>query len=513
MPDTFISYSRRNLEFVEKLTEALAAHGKDVWFDQLKEPLQGIPPSSKWWDEIKYGIEAAGNFLFVGSPESIASPYCNAEIAHALQHEKRIVPIMYCGEIGEADTWKAINAAIDNIPEDSELPSSVSADVANLRSLTRRNWLKITEIQLVPFSADGDFERALELLIRGLDLDLAWERTWSQFKQTVQLWVESDFDDSFLWTEGRLKPVRKEAEKRGLELSESEREFLKPEQERLLKELDDIDLPHVNRLAIGERLAVMGDTRPGVGVKDGLPDIEWCYVEGTQPGVDIKVEGQRFPVQPFYIARYLVTYQQFQAFLDDSEGFENDKWWEGLTDQYRRQEMSAATNQNTNAPRDKVSWYQCVAFTRWLNAKLPRDGWPDGAGGDWQIRLPVEWEWQWAAQGGDPQNEYPWGEWDGRRANTREAGIQSRSTAVGLYPAGAAGCGALDMSGSLWEWCLNEYGDVSNINYGSNARRVFRGSNFGDSEIHARCAARSGNNPVRRSYYHGFRLVCAASPK
>jgi hypothetical protein len=40
---------------VERLADALAAQGKEVWFDQVKEPLQGVSPGSRWWEEIKYG--------------------------------------------------------------------------------------------------------------------------------------------------------------------------------------------------------------------------------------------------------------------------------------------------------------------------------------------------------------------------------------------------------------------------------------------------------------------------
>ena len=50
------------------------------------------------------------------------------------------------------------------------------------------------------------------------------------------------------------------------------------------------------------------------------------------------------------------------------------------------------------------------------------------------IRLPIEWEWQWAATGGNADYEYPWGtEWDGMKANTTERGL-SRTTAVEHVP-------------------------------------------------------------------------------
>jgi formylglycine-generating enzyme required for sulfatase activity len=37
-------------------------------------------------------------------------------------------------------------------------------------------------------------------------------------------------------------------------------------------------------------------------------------------------------------------------------------------------------------------------------------------------------------------------------ANTRESGIGGTSV-VGLFPHGAAACGAEELTGNVWEWC------------------------------------------------------------
>ena len=142
---------------------------------------------------------------------------------------------------------------------------------------------------------------------------------------------------------------------------------------------------------------------------DSLPDIVWCAVPGGE--IELEDEGGTFTVQPFHIAKYPITFIQFQAFLDDQNGFDNDTWWEGLTEKYRKQAMETQHSKFVNHPRDSVSWYQTVAFCRWLSAKLLAEAWPEqaevqpgqtgmmgrllgreqGTKG-WEIRLPTEWE-------------------------------------------------------------------------------------------------------------------------
>ena len=53
MPDVFISYSRRDEEFVQRLRGALAGSGKDVWVDR-----EDIGPAVEWRREIELEIEA-----------------------------------------------------------------------------------------------------------------------------------------------------------------------------------------------------------------------------------------------------------------------------------------------------------------------------------------------------------------------------------------------------------------------------------------------------------------------
>lgn len=61
---------------------------------------QDIPLTADWWKEICTGIEAADNFIFIISPESVRSKVCFDEIQRAVVHHKRIVPVLLtCGSI------------------------------------------------------------------------------------------------------------------------------------------------------------------------------------------------------------------------------------------------------------------------------------------------------------------------------------------------------------------------------------------------------------------------------
>ncbi|MEL6222227.1 MAG: toll/interleukin-1 receptor domain-containing protein, partial [Cyanobacteria bacterium J06627_8] len=71
MTDVFISYSRRDKEFVQVLHTALKRSIYEAWIDW-----QDIEPTTDWWREIETGIEEAHTFIFVISKDSIESEYC-----------------------------------------------------------------------------------------------------------------------------------------------------------------------------------------------------------------------------------------------------------------------------------------------------------------------------------------------------------------------------------------------------------------------------------------------------
>lgn len=289
-------------------------------------------------------------------------------------------------------------------------------------------------------------------------------------------------------------------------------------------ELANPQITDQRRLQIGALLASQHDPRPGVGVKDGLPEIVWLPVA---PGGEIEIKRvwraeragevdktvytRNFMVEPFYIAQYLVTNAQYQAFIDADDGFEQVVWWQEMLEADQRQPLHGPPL--SNYPRAGLSWYQSVAFARWLNHRcqgfsLPQ---PSGkgmlqVGENAQIRLPTEWEWQWAAQNGREVRAYPWGEVKSGYANTAEAGLK-QVVAVGMYPHGAAACGALDMAGNLMEWCINDKANPTVINVGSRASKVLRGGDWRYGLENATCTYCDDEDPRRLDILNGCRLV------
>jgi len=331
----------------------------------------------------------------------------------------------------------------------------------------------------------------------------------------LQKWIAARFDDlrllrqlrqeaaegvrlgrpkSHLWPHERLQAVYAMSERLDPTLTAVEQDFIRFEAERLIEEIADPATTHERRATIGDRLAEIGDPRPGVGVDArGLPEFVWLAVAAGD--IDLAGGAGRFSVQPFFISKYPVTWIQYRSFLQADDGYPKEGWWQGLAE--RENQPGAQFRPKDNHPAENVSWYDAMAYCRWLSARL-----------GYEIRLPTEWEWQQAATGGDPARKYPWpGNWDLARANTDESGL-NRTTGVGLYPAGESPVGALDMAGNVWEWCLNGYGGSESTLLSGNARRVVRGGSCYVVQDRARVAFRGDFDRDARGMNLGLRVVC-----
>ena len=151
-------------------------------------------------------------------------------------------------------------------------------------------------------------------------------------------------------------------------------------------------------------------------------------------------------------------------------------------------------------PVENVSWKDCDDFIKELDSLTGQN-----------FRLPTEAEWEYAARGGKNKNSYKYSgsndladvAWygDNSSSETHDVGQKSPNS-LGLY----------DMSGNVWEWCYDLYGDYPSGHQSnpkgpdSGSRRVIRGGSWNDSARQCRVSYRYGSTPSYRSSSVGFRL-------
>jgi len=103
MADVFISYSRKDKDFVRALHDALAKQNRDTWVDW-----EDIPGGAEWEQRVFGAIEAAKNLVFVLSPDSVTSEHCGQELAHAVQRPADRAPLL--GPLGRGLEARLLDA-------------------------------------------------------------------------------------------------------------------------------------------------------------------------------------------------------------------------------------------------------------------------------------------------------------------------------------------------------------------------------------------------------------------
>lgn len=83
----FISYSRRDTEYVKSLVEALRKQGFEVWFDK------NIRTGTDWDDTIESELKKADAIVLILSKTSVASDNVKDEISYAIGLDKPVNPI------------------------------------------------------------------------------------------------------------------------------------------------------------------------------------------------------------------------------------------------------------------------------------------------------------------------------------------------------------------------------------------------------------------------------------
>lgn len=189
MPDLFISYSRRDSTFGRTLHTTLKAQQRAVWMDW-----EDILPTAEWWRAICEGIEQSDNFVFILSPDSLASVVCNLEIEYARQHHKRIIPILF-RDIDEKQLFASLTTVMV-----TDIPVYVQSLLGSrqLDQLVRDNWQSLARHNWLMFRPDGDFESQMQQLTVALDTDIQHVRQHTRLLVQALEWQQNQRNWSFL---------------------------------------------------------------------------------------------------------------------------------------------------------------------------------------------------------------------------------------------------------------------------------------------------------------------------
>jgi formylglycine-generating enzyme required for sulfatase activity/predicted ATPase len=273
-------------------------------------------------------------------------------------------------------------------------------------------------------------------------------------------------------------------------------------------------LPATERAKAAVHLADLGDSRVEVMTTKAMP---FCFVPpgpfwlGSDEDNPVEKDAER-PLHQvelpygYWLARFPVTNAQFAEFVT-AQGYQNEAYWveaaahgfwgEGQTrgytwipetqkyeEQWRDSPYEYGRPFNLpNHPVVGLTWYESLAFTRWLMATWQQAGLLSP---EWQVSLPSEAEWEKAARGGleiplrpyiaditvmqaapdldlkaNPQSQrrYIWGDTaaDPEWANYEGTGIGS-SNGCGCFASTATVYGCEEMAGNILEWTRTVWG-------------------------------------------------------
>ena len=188
----------------------------------------------------------------------------------------------------------------------------------------------------------------------------------------------------------------------------------------------------------------------------------------------------------YYLAKVTVTQKQWSVIFG-----ENPLWSDnyGKGDKY---------------PANFVSFEQAKLFIQRLNELSGIE-----------FRMPTEAEWEYAACGGQLSHDYT-------HSGSNDAGEvawSSENSDGRMHPSAMLlpnELGIYDMSGNVWEWCSDYYGEYTSesetnpVGPSTGTKRVVRGGSFTYESNYSRCKTRNSLSPSNQSLAVGLRLAISA---
>jgi formylglycine-generating enzyme required for sulfatase activity len=246
---------------------------------------------------------------------------------------------------------------------------------------------------------------------------------------------------------------------------------------------------------LGLLVSRIGDDRPGLDLRTAEA---WVTVPADEYSLRENKDRRFVLQQPVEISRFPVTNAEFQKFVL-AGGYDQQAYWKSGWEVKCEEDWTAPGSftlrgfDAATQPVVGVSWYEASAFCEWLNATDAK----------YQYSLPEEDLWEAAARGLQGFR-YSWGDrWYRGYCNSER--LLGRTSVVGTFPRATSPCGAVDMTGNVWEW-------TSSLYQRGESGRVLRGGSWdGVSDL---CSAwfRIYFTPEYRDFDFGFRLARTLRP-
>ena len=524
MTQVFISYSRKDLAFVERLAKDLKGAGLEVWYD-----LSGLEVGQRWGSEIQKAIRKSKYILIILSPASARSEWVEREVLFASNRKLKVVPVLY--KSCELPMWAVNLHYIDlqgkgyeiHLPEVlkvlgvreeraagkmeafSEIPLAQAAPekpealaiepeeekikpagLTNVQETGEKNTLGIVE-NVVPS----------KLSPRKIKVSLVW-----MIVPVAALVITAVIAFLVLRANGMLGPIQPY-------VSPVPTRVPMPTETQAPPTITPVPTrpPRPTETKLPTATLGIGSiwTRPADGmVMVYVPAGDFTMGDTADQALG---ECQKFrndcqrdwftdeepphtvSLDSYWIDRTEVTNAMYAQCVKDGDCQAPSSLESNSRSSYY------GDPQYNDYPVIFVFWNRANAYCQWAGA-----------------RLPTEAEWEKAARKTDGRT-YPWGEDAPTCSLANFSSCAGDTTAVGSNPSGASPYGALDMAGNVWEWVNDGYDAAY---YGnsplSNPRgpasgeyRVLRGGAWNDNEDLLRSTNRFRFTPVYADSNLGFR--------
>ena len=502
--DIFVSYSRHDTNVVNEFVERLEREGFSVWIDR-----DGIESGDAFKKIILQAIKSSAVVLFFSSQHSNQSSWTAKEIGVAVKYQKTVIPVLLDGSnFNEEVEFDLINLDFIDYQD------------ASLREMMMDRLVKSLKAKIPNPMGQKKAEEA-RLKAEAAERERMEEERRRKEETERKAREEAE------------RKARVEAERQASEVAERERQALQntpisptphsdtptPKNKRTLWIALGIGIAAVVALVVilaKPKLTPSYYEEPPRKVVD-ISDTGAGYEEPPRKVVDISDTGAgdlAITVNGVSFVMKRVEGGTFQMGSNDSEAYGDEQpvhsvalsgYYMGETEvtQALWKAVMGSNPSNfkgDNLPVAHVNWNDCQDFIRKLNQLTGMN-----------FRLPTEAEWEFAARGGNQSNGYTYAGsnnigsvvWYDDNSGSKSHAVKGKSpNELGLY----------DMSGNVWEWCSDWYGDYGSgsqtdpIGPSSGSYRVLRGGGWNYYARGCRVSYRCRGDPGYRGDHIGFRL-------